>query len=160
MNPAQPNPAGDVPSPPVTRTGPPPPAAAAATHPWAAAAQTWADETNQLQTVAEHPVFATVDQTGVHLAYWPNPSCPHCGGTQPTAGTPWTVPPQHMGGITWGWRHSCNRRWAPETVVYRWDALENAVPRGHTPAATAEHVADELSRWLLARRPTLIPGNA
>lgn len=140
-----------------TRAGPPPPRHPA-THPWAAAAGLWATEVNLLQGAADHPVFATVDQIGVHLACWWNHRCPTCGGTQPAAGIPWTVPPQDMGGITWGWRHTCGGRWAPETVVYRWDWLEQAIDVGHAPSATATRVQAELTTWLLTKRPGLIPG--
>lgn len=136
--------------------GPPPLAGTPGDHPWAAAATAWADRMNCLQGAADHSVFTTADRTGVHMAYWPTTTCPRCGNPQPTAGTPWTVPPAGSGAVSWGWRHPCGARWAPDVTVLRWADLERQVQVGPAPDITSARVLDALTLWYLTSRERLV----
>ena len=140
----------------VTVLGPPPPAKTPAGHPWAATVTVWADRMNTLQGAADHSVFTTADPTGVHLAYWPNSACPRCGNPQPTAGTPWTVPPAGTGAVGWGWRHPCGARWSPDVTILRWAELEQQVEVGPDPAITCARVVTALDRWYSTSREHLV----
>lgn len=140
----------------VTVLGPPPPARDPGGHPWVAAANAWAERMNALQGAVEHSVFTTIDSTGVHLSYWPTTTCPRCGNPQPTTGTPWTVPAAGDGAVSWGWRHPCGARWAPEVAVLRWTDLEQQVQVGPEPHITRARLLDALSGWYLETRGRLI----
>lgn len=75
---------------------------------------------------------------------------------QPTTGTPWTVPPAGNGAVSWGWRHPCGARWAPEVTVLRWADLEQHVQVGPAPHITTARLLDALSSWYLTNRQYLI----
>lgn len=136
-----------------TRVGPPP-AAAPSEHPWAGTAQQWADEVNELQQLNPAPVFATVDHTGVHLAHWPEPVCPTCGGTTPPRHS-WTVPPPEVGGVTWRWLHDCGQRWIPKVHVLRWAMIDAAVPTAAVAEQSHSNVTKYLTSWMLSERTAL-----
>lgn len=139
--------------PPPPRVNPPPPALPTS-HPWAAAVQAWADQVNLLQPLSDEPVFVAVDDSGVHLAYWPDPRCPHCDGGTP-ADHPWTIPPDDVGGVTWRWLHSCGHHWYPRVGRQRWDILEVAVPAWAEPIDTQAALLAHLTRWLLDARAAM-----